>query len=571
MQLTGAEIIIETLKSLGVDTVFGYPGGTVITVYDALYRRGEGIRHILTSHEQGAAHAADGYARSTGKTGVCLVTSGPGATNLVTGIATAYMDSVPLVAITINVATAKLGKDSFQEVDIAGVTMPVTKHNFIVRDINSLEETLRRAFRIAAGNRPGPVLVDITKDVTREQAEYIGASQTGYPDKRNECLPDKAAIKEFLRLLQKAHKPVIIAGGGCVISRASKQLAEFVGYTGIPVADTLMGKGAFPGNRGEYLGMVGLYGTNAANRAVREADLVIALGMRFSERVTANSPDFAAQATIIHVDIDSAEINKNVRADFAITGDIRQVLDAVNARLKDTVFKKKQTFAGFGEKLVRESAADRNPDPNAENANMNAGNAHPNAENADCSSARDFSGLEIARTVSARAGNDIIVATEVGLNQMWAATGFVFTRPGQLLTSGGLGTMGYGLGAAIGAAAGNPGIRVINFAGDGSFRMNMNELLTAVRYRLPITEIIIDNSSLGMVHQLQHRLFEERYSETEFTDKVNYAAVSLAMGAAAFTVQTMEELTEALQKALKCEGPSVIVCKTERNDEFVFA
>ena len=551
MLLTGAEIIIETLKEEKVDVIFGYPGGTVITVYDALYKRGTGIRHILTSHEQGAAHAADGYARSTGKTGVCLVTSGPGATNLVTGIATAYMDSVPLVAITINVSNSDLGKDSFQEVDIAGVTMPVTKHNFIVKNIASLASTIRRAFKIASSGRRGPVLVDITKDVTKASYEYERAVEEASPEYARGLI--KEELEKAVKLISRAKKPMLLTGGGASSQTAARRLEMFARMLDLPVVDTLMGKGVFNGNDPRYLGMAGLYGTEAALQALSETDLIIAAGTRFSERVTHNDPGFAPHASIIHIDIDNAELNKNIMSDVSIAGDvsavIKELTEMAGKSCGTNAAKRKEWLDKLCE--IKKKEEERN--------------------DADISSAESegrLTGPMIVRKVYERFGDDAIISTEVGLNQMWTATHYRFGRPGQLLTSGGLGTMGYGLGAAIGAAIGNPGRTVINFAGDGCFRMNMNEVLTAVRCGLKIVEIIFDNRALGMVHQMQDMICGGRHSETEFDDNADYAAIASAMGAYACTVKDAAELKKAIDHAVKTEKTSVIVCRIDRNEVF---
>lgn len=552
--LSGARIIIEVLKEQGVDTIFGYPGGTVISVYDELYKNGEGIRHILTSHEQGAAHAADGYARSTGKVGVCLVTSGPGATNLVTGIATAYMDSVPLVAITINVSTDSLGKDSFQEVDIAGVVMPVTKHGFIVKDVKHLAETLRRAFAIASDKRPGPVLVDITCDVTKAYAEYSEIDRENVVCNSGNILKAKRILNEesislAINLLKKAKKPLLMIGGGAVISRASEQINEFVENFGCPVTDTLMGKGVFDGIRNEYIGMCGIFGTSEARYAINNCDLLIAAGTRFSERVTENVSDFAPKAKILHIDIDKAELNKNVRADLGIQSDIKKAFDMINRE-----FKKKYDRTAWIEEIKTNSGAD-----DMKNVKTDF----------DC----QLTGPSIVRTIYESVKGKAIICTEVGQNQMLAANNYYYSFPGQLLTSGGLGTMGFGLGAAIGAKIGNPDRIVINIAGDGCFRMNMNELMTASRYSLPVIEVIIDNHALGMVHQMQAADFEGRFSQTEFADNPDYAALSIAMGAEAQkvsdSVQLKKVLLDALNTASAKNGKPIVIICTISKDETV--
>lgn len=541
-KLSGAEIILEVLKEKKVDTIFGYPGGTVIHVYDALYKNDCNIRHILTSHEQGAAHAADGYARSTGKTGVCLVTSGPGATNLVTGIATAYMDSVPLVAITINVSTESLGKDSFQEVDIAGIVIPVTKHSFIIKSIDKLAATLRRAFDIASTGRPGPVLVDITYDVTVAEAEY--APEISQTEKK--ILPgdkEKAELKRAAALLKKAQKPVLLVGGGAVISKAQRELIRFVEKYPCPVTDTLMGKGAFPGDRAEYMGMAGIYGGEIANRLLKEADVILAAGTRFSERVTGKNGDFAPNAKIIQIDIDKAELNKNIPIELGICADVSDALKYLNS-----LFKTAPKQGGYLCELIAEKKS--------------AGKS-----NAGLLKDGILNGPLIVESVYRLTKGDAIVATEVGQNQMWAANGFGFLSEGQLLTSGGLGTMGYGLSAAIGAAIGNPERRIVNFAGDGCFRMNINELMTASRYRLPIIEIIINNQALGMVRQMQSEECDSRFSQTIYEDRPDFAAAAQALGAEACTVSDIKAFENAFKKALKVKDrPVVIVCNIPQED-----
>ena len=551
MLLTGAEIIIETLKEEKVGVIFGYPGGTAINVYDALYRRGGKIKHILTSHEQGAAHAADGYARSTGKTGVCLVTSGPGATNLVTGIATAYMDSVPMVAITVNVSNSDLGKDSFQEVDIAGVTIPITKHNFIVKDIALLASTIRRAFKIASSGRKGPVLIDITRDVTRATYEYRPMHHEDSPEFEKDFLKDE--LDEAVKLICKSKKPLLLAGGGAASHSAARSLDLFARSLELPVIDTLMGKGVFCGKDPGYLGMAGLYGTKAAATALAEADLLIGVGTRFSERVTNNDRAFAPKAKIIHIDIDNAELNKNILSEVSIAGDAAVIVSALTKRLEGKSGTNAEKRRKWRDELCTIRDAEEKENTKKIEAAVKKG---------------ILTGPLVVRTVYEKMKDDVTVTTEVGLNQMWAATHYCYSRPGQLLTSGGLGTMGYGLGAAIGAAVGKPGRPVVNFAGDGCFRMNMNELLTAVRCGLNIIEIIFDNKSLGMVHQLQRMRFEGRYSQTEFDDSVDYASIAAAMGARAFTVSNADELNAALDIAVADKQVSVIVCNIDRDEVF---
>lgn len=607
--LTGAEIIIECLKEQGVDTVFGYPGGTVLSVYDALYRNKDSIRHILTSHEQGAAHAADGYARATGKTGVCLVTSGPGATNIVTGIATAYMDSTPLVAITINVPLDHLGKDSFQEVDIAGITMPITKYNFIVKDINKLADTIRRAFDIASSGRKGPVLIDITRDVTNAAAVMGEAENKQNIPKKKEYFDRKIIEKEVgeaVKLMKKAKRPVLLAGGGCVHSRAQKELIALEEKYNMPVVDTLMGKGAFPGSRAEYLGMVGIHGTAAANYAVAHADLLLAVGCRFSDRVAVKLEECVQNAVIIQIDIDKAELNKNFRVDVGINSDAKAALSLLEKKLPQKSFNNwtdevlrvrmaSEDISGFMNNrendLIREQknsnlkteiitgqndrswGEDKKSGQNNHEIVINSGEKSSERENStitgqDSSGEQNImNGPEIVRHIYKVTEGRAIITTEVGQNQMLAATYYSYSTEGQLITSGGLGTMGFGLGAAIGAGLGRPDKKVVNIAGDGCFRMNMNELMTAVRYGVPVVEVIIDNNSLGMVHQMQAQSFDGRYSETEFFDSPDFAGIAVAMGAMAKEPLNYDELDKALKEALdEKEAPTVIICRVSKNE-----
>ena len=537
MLLNGSEIIIECLKEQGVDTVFGYPGGAILNLYDELYKHQE-IHHVLTSHEQGAAHAADGYARSTGKVGVCLATSGPGATNLVTGIATAHMDSVPIVAITCNVAVPLLGKDSFQEIDITGITMPITKHNFIVKDIKDLAETIRRAFTIAQSGRPGPVLIDVPKDVTAPSNKYEYMPMKPIPVGRVKKSITAEALATAKDMIKKAKKPVIFVGGGAVIAGASKELKKFVELVDAPVCDTLMGKGAFNGTDERYTGMLGMHGCKASNLSVSECDLLIAIGSRFSDRVLGNPDKFASNAKILQFDVDPAEINKNILTDHAVIGDIKEILSRIN---KDLEQQKHEKWVEHVKSLSNE-----NPLTVPEEG---------------------LSGQFIVAETYNQTKGDAIVTTEVGQNQMWAAQYYKFKKPHQLLTSGGLGTMGYGLGAAIGAATGNPGKKVINFAGDGCFRMNMNEMATAVREGLPIVEIIINNHVLGMVRQWQTIFYEKRYSATVLDDGVDYVKLAEAMGAKGIRVSSQDEFKSALKEALSSESPVLIDCIIDSDDK----
>ena len=535
-KLTGAEIVIECLKEQGVDTVFGYPGGAILNIYDALYQHQNEITHILTSHEQGASHAADGYARATGKVGVCLATSGPGATNLVTGIATAYMDSVPVVAITCNVANSLLGKDSFQEIDITGVTMPITKYNFIVKDINKLAKVIRRAFVIAQSGRPGPVLVDITKDVTAATADY----EYQEPEKIE---PQTDTIKEedmerALEMIRKAQKPFIFVGGGAIISNASEELRVFAHKIQAPVADSLMGKGAFDGADELYTGMVGMHGTKTSNYGITEADLLVVVGARFSDRVIGNASKFAKNAKILQIDIDRAEINKNIKVDASIIGDAKTILRRLNTHL-DPI--NHDEWIAHIERM-------KDMYPLRYNKNV-------------------LTGPFIIQTVNEVTGGDAVIVTEVGQHQMWAAQYYKYCQPRTLLTSGGLGTMGYGLGASIGAKMGCKDKTVINIAGDGCFRMNMNEIATATRYNIPVIELIINNHVLGMVRQWQTLYYGKRYSQTVLNDSVDYVKIAEAMGAKAYRVTQKEELAPVLKEAISLNIPVVIDCQIGCDDK----
>ncbi len=535
MLLTGAEIVVEVLKEQGVDTVFGYPGGTILNVYDALYKHQGEIRHILTSHEQGASHAADGYARATGKVGVCLATSGPGATNLVTGIATAAMDSVPMVAITANVTLPSLGKDSFQEVDITGVTMPITKHGFIVKDINILADTLRKAFRIAQTGRPGPVLVDITKDVTANQCEF----EPRVPEKIEPVNQyTEEDIRRVAELIQQSEKPYIYLGGGSVISGASAQVKEFADLIDAPVCDTLMAKGAFNAYDPRYTGMIGMHGTKTSNYGVSQCDLLIALGARFSDRVVSNAKKFATHAKVIHIDIDNAEINKNIRTTASVVGDLKCVLKDLNAILtKQNHAEWMASIQQYKEQYPLKYPQDKLTCP--------------------------YIIEEIDRVTKGQA----IITTDVGQHQMWASQFYHYTEPRTFLSSGGLGTMGYGLGACIGAKCARPEKTVINIAGDGCFRMNMNELATASRYNIPIIQVIINNHVLGMVRQWQTLFYDKRYSQTVLDDKVDFVKVAEGLGCEAIRVTTREEVGPAIEKAMTLNRPVVLDCIIEEDDK----
>lgn len=536
MQLTGSQIVIECLKEQGVDTVFGYPGGAILNIYDELYRHQDEIRHILTSHEQGASHAADGYARSTGRVGVCMATSGPGATNLVTGIATAHMDSVPLVAITCNVGVPLLGKDSFQEVDIAGVTMPITKYSFLVKDVKDLAGALRRAFKIAQTGRPGPVLIDIAKDVTANKTEFKPEVPKIIPRSTEQV--EAASVEKALKLMRKAKRPMIFVGGGAVISGAEKELLEFAKKLDAPVADSLMGKGAYPGTDDNYVGMLGMHGTKTADLSIGEADVLVVLGSRFSDRVTGVTKNFAKKAKIIQVDVDPAEINKNVIVDVSVIGDVKSVLDIFNSRLEQL------SHPEWMEKVMERKRT------------------LPLTYNKD-----RLTGPYIIEKLYELTNGEAIISTEVGQHQMWAAQYYKYTKPRTLLTSGGLGTMGYGLGASLGAKMGRPDKIVVNIAGDGCFRMNMNEIATAVRHQIPVIQVVVNNHVLGMVRQWQNLFYGQRYSATVLNDAVDFVKLAEAMGAEGIKVTTKEEFAEGFKKALALGKPVVIDCQIGCDDK----
>ncbi|MBE5927319.1 MAG: biosynthetic-type acetolactate synthase large subunit [Lachnospiraceae bacterium] len=536
MQLTGSEIIIECLKEQGVDTVFGYPGGTILNVYDALYKHSDEITHYLTSHEQGAAHAADGYARSTGKVGVCMATSGPGATNLVTGIATAYMDSIPMVIITANVAKPALGKDSFQEIDIVGVTIPITKHNYIVKDVNALAKTLRKAFYVAQSGRPGPVLVDVTKDATADMCEYTREIPIEVkPASENIREED---IEKAVKLISKAKKPFIYLGGGCVLSNAYEEVREFCKKVDAPICDSLMGKGVFPGTEEMYTGMIGMHGTKASNFGVTECDLLIAVGARFSDRVTGNAKKFAKNAKVLHIDVDPAEINKNIKTTASIIGDIKEVLKRLNPVIPEI---------------------DRTE---WKNRILELKENYPLRYNEDA-----LTGPFVIEKIYDITKGDAIITTEVGQHQMWTAQYYKYAKPRTLITSGGAGTMGYGLGACIGSKVGNKDKTVINIAGDGCFRMNMNEIATATRYNIPIIQVVINNHVLGMVRQWQTLFYGQRYSNTTLNDSVDFVKLAEAMGAKAYRVTRKEEFEPALREAMELNIPVVIECQIDSDDK----
>ena len=524
MILNGSQIVMECLKEQGVDTVFGYPGGTILNIYDELYKNSDNITHILVSHEQGAAHAADGYARSTGKVGVCMATSGPGATNLVTGIATAYMDSVPVVAITANVAKSGLGKDSFQEIDIVGATMPITKHNFIVKEIEDLAPTIRKAFKIAKSGRPGPVLVDITKDVTANKIEFT--SEKPEEIKRYSADITEDDINTVAEMIEASKKPFILVGGGAVISEAHEEVREFAELVDAPVCDSLMGKGAIEGTNPRYTGMIGMHGTKTSNFGVTECDLLIVLGARFSDRVIGNAKAFAKNASIVHIDVDPSEINKNVKADASIIGDIKEVLTRLNKKISK---QDNNEWMAHIQEMKTQYPLDLDQSK--------------------------LTGPAVINSVYEITNGEAIITTDVGQHQMWAAQFYNYSRPRQLITSGGLGTMGYGVGACIGSKMGNKDKTCINIAGDGCFRMNMNEIATATRYNIPIIQIVINNHVLGMVRQWQTLFYGKRYSNTVLNDAVDFVKIAEGMGAKAYRATTIDEFEEALKEAVKLNIP----------------
>ena len=536
MLLTGSQIVAECLIEQGVDTVFGYPGGTILNIYDALYQYQDKIHHILTSHEQGAAHAADGYARSTGKVGVCMATSGPGATNLVTGIATAYMDSTPLVAITANVAVSLLGRDSFQEIDIAGVTMPITKHNFIVKDIKDLAPTIRKAFHIANEGRPGPVLVDITKDVTAAKFDFESiVPEVIEPRKYTYGAQE---LDQAIKMIEASEKPFIFVGGGAIASDAASELKEFAEKIDAPVTDSLMGKGAYDNTRPRYTGMLGMHGTKASNFGVSQCDLLIVVGARFSDRVTGDTNRFAKDAKIIHIDVDAAEINKNVVVDLGIVGDAKNVLKELN------------------EKLTRQN----HPQWLKEIRDLKE--RYPLSYDDE-----GLTGPYVIEQIDYLTNSEAIICTDVGQHQMWAAQYFNYRRPRQFISSGGAGTMGFGLGAAMGAKLANPHQTVFNIAGDGCFRMNLNELATLSRYNIPVIQVVMNNQVLGMVRQWQTLFYGQRYSNTILEDKVDFCKVAEGLGCKAIKVTTKEEVASAIKIAMEHDGPVVIECMIGKDDK----
>lgn len=536
MLMTGSQIVIECLLEQGVDTIFGYPGGTILNVYDALYQYRDKLTHILTSHEQGASHAADGYARSTGKVGVCMATSGPGATNLVTGLATAYMDSVPVVAITCNQITDLIGKDSFQEVDIMGMTMPITKHNYMIKDIRDLAPAIRKAFKIAASGRPGPVLVDITKDVTAAKYEY-----EKMPKQEKEIAKDTFTLDQIdqaIEMIKASKQPFVMSGGGVIISEAADELKTFVDLVDAPVCDTLMGKGSYPNTCTRYTGMIGMHGTKPTNFGVSQSDLLIVIGARFSDRVTGNTETFASQAKIIHIDIDEAEIDKNIKVDHAIVGDAKEILKVLNRRLE------KQDHSSWMNTIQK--LKEKYPLTYDESV---------------------LTGPYIIETIDRVTNGEALMVTEVGQHQMWAAQYFKYKHPRQLITSGGLGTMGFGLGAAIGTKLGNREKTVFNIAGDGCFRMNLNEMATVCRNHIPLIQVVLNNQVLGMVRQWQTLFYDQRYSHTILNDGVDFVKLAEAFGAKAYRVTKKDELEGVIKEAMALNAPVLIECIIDQDDK----
>ena len=536
MLLSGSDILVKTLIEQGCDTVFGYPGGQILNVYDSLYTHQNEINHILTAHEQGAAHAADGYARTTGKVGVVISTSGPGATNLVTGIATAYMDSIPMVAITANVGVSMLGKDSFQEVDIAGVVMPVTKHSFIVKNVHELADTIRRAFKIAQTGRPGPVLVDITKDVTANLADYEYKEPEKIVAKTNTI--KESDLEAVAKLIKKSKKPFLMVGGGVVAADAYKEFREFAKLMDAPVCDTLMGKGVMDGTDPHYTGMVGMHGTKTSNFGVTASDLLIVIGARFSDRVIGNAKKFANDAKIVHIDVDAAEINKNIVVDASVIGDAKEVLSRLNKMIEQ---KDNKEWLEEIEELNKK---------------------FPSSYPTDV-----LTGPTAINKIYELTNGDAIITTDVGQHQMWAAQMYKYKEPRQLLSSGGLGTMGYGLGACIGAKLGRRDKTVVNIAGDGCFRMNMNEVMTAARYNIPIIQVVINNHVLGMVRQWQTLFYDKHYSNTILNDSADFVKIAEGMGALAFRATTIEEFEDAFKKAMESGRPCVIDAQIHEDDK----
>ncbi|MCI5515353.1 MAG: biosynthetic-type acetolactate synthase large subunit [Oscillospiraceae bacterium] len=529
MELNGSQIVLEVLKEQGVDTIFGYPGGTILNIFDELYKQGDAFNHILTAHEQGAAHAADGYARATGKVGVCFATSGPGATNLVTGIATAYMDSVPVVAITCNFSTDGLGRDSFQEVDITGITMPITKHNFMVKDVNDLADTIRRAFRIAQSGRKGPVLIDIPKDITALKCEFTSMPKVEPTPAK---LPKQSCFDRAVELIRNAKKPLIYVGGGAISSNVGEDFITFAEKIDAPVVSSLMGLGAFPHDHPLHVGLIGMHGHFESNKAAHDCDVLITCGARFSDRVAGNRKKFAPNAEILHIDIDAAEMDKNLVSNYHLRGDLKDVIPMLTRAIEQL--------------------------------------DHSDWKNEINSFRRPFEQLQIGDYVNPQTliekidnatDDDAIVVTDVGQHQLWAAQYYKFNQPRTLLSSGGLGTMGYSMGAAFGAQVGCPKKQVIMFAGDGGFHMNLAELSTMASYDIPVKMFIMNNTVLGMVRQWQKLFYENRFSDTDPHRKTDFVAVAEAFGVKGMRINTNDDIDSVLKEALEYNGPVLVDCR----------
>ncbi len=551
MKLNGSQIVIECLIEQGVDKVFGYPGGAILNIYDELYKNEGRLTHILTAHEQGAAHAADGYARATGRVGVCMATSGPGATNLVTGIATAYMDSIPVVAITCNVGRSLLGKDSFQEIDITGVTMPITKHNFIVMDIKDLAQTIREAFAIAKTGRPGPVLIDIPKDITAAETDFeplknINDAEilaNGHENIRRVITvkePDQEQLKVAADLINKAKRPIIYAGGGVKISGAEAELFDFATKAQIPVSESLMARDCFPADNPLCTWMVGMHGTKASNMGITESDLVIAIGARFSDRVYGNADKFAKKAKILHIDIDPAEISKNIAASSSVIGDVKEVLSKLIPMIEKAEHKEWLDQINAWKKEYP-SCYDKNP-------------------------ANSINPKFICKHIAKTAGADTFITTEVGQHQMWTAQFYPFTKPRKFVTSGGLGTMGYGTGAAIGIQCALPDARVVHIAGDGSFRMNCNELATIAHYQLPIVIVVENNNALGNVRMWQRLFYGKRFSQTTLDFGPDWVKLADAYGIKGYRATNAKEFEKVFDEAFKSGKAAIIDARVDKDE-----
>ena len=529
MKLNGSQIVLETLKEQGVDTIFGYPGGTILNIFDELYKYGDTFNHILTAHEQGAAHAADGYARATGKVGVCFATSGPGATNLVTGIATAYLDSIPIVAITANVANPLIGRDTFQEVDICGITMPITKHNFFVKHIEDLAPTIRRAFKIAMSGRKGPVLIDIPKDVTAAMCEYE-AEPAQVPDPTP--LPSNESIKRAVELIRNAKKPLIYAGGGTILSDVGEDFITFAEKIDTPVVSTLMGLGAFPNGHPLHLGLIGMHGRFECNKAAHDCDVLITCGARFSDRVAGNRKMFAPNAEILHIDIDAAEMDKNINSNYHVKGDLKDVIPLITREIEQLDHSD----------WIKELNSFRHP------FNQNQIGDYVNPQ-------------KLIEKVDESTDDNTIIVTDVGQHQLWAAQFYKYKAPRTLLSSGGLGTMGYSMGASIGGKVGKPDYNVVLFAGDGGFHMNLAELATMASYNIPVKMFIMDNKVLGMVRQWQKLFYANRFADTDPNRKTDFVKVAEAFGIKGLRINTNEDINSVVEEALAYDGPVLVECR----------